>query len=231
MSLEGRISVVTGASRGIGRAVADAMEAEGARTVRLARGLSDNPGRQRSDYRCDVTVDEDVARVGARILDAVGVPDVVVNNAGAFLIKPLADTSAAEMRAQLEANVVAVFSVVRAFLPAMMSRGSGHFITVGSVADHVAYPGNAAYAASKFGVRGLHEAIAAELKGTGIRASLVSPGPTDTAIWDPFDPDGSPDLPARGDMLRPEDVAEAVVFAATRRGRANVEWMWLMPVA
>jgi NADP-dependent 3-hydroxy acid dehydrogenase YdfG len=84
------------------------------------------------------------------------------------------------------------------------------------VAGRKAFPGNAAYSASKFGVRGFHEVLLEELRGTGVRATLVEPAATDTPIWDPMDPDADPNLPPREAMLRPEDVAEAVSFVVTR---------------
>jgi NADP-dependent 3-hydroxy acid dehydrogenase YdfG len=80
----------------------------------------------------------------------------------------------------------------------------------------VAYPENGAYSASKFGLRGLHEVLVQETRGTGVRATLVEPGATDTALWDPVDPDGRDDLPSRAQMLSPDDVARAVLFAATQ---------------
>ena len=95
-------------------------------------------------------------------------------------------------------------------------RGSGSHVLVGSVADAQGFSGNSAYAASKYGVRGLHEVLAEELRGTGVRATLVEPAATDTPAWDPYDPDHRPDLPDRAQMLAPADVAEAVLFAATR---------------
>jgi NADP-dependent 3-hydroxy acid dehydrogenase YdfG len=97
------------------------------------------------------------------------------------------------------------------------------------MADHVALPGNAAYAAAKFGVRGMHEVIAAELAGTGVRTTLVSPGPVDTEMWAPVDPDHQPGFTRRQDMLRAEDVAQAVLFAVTRPARAHVTEIRLMP--
>ncbi|MEX1050107.1 MAG: SDR family oxidoreductase, partial [Gemmatimonadales bacterium] len=88
--------------------------------------------------------------------------------------------------------------------------------TIGSIVDYQGFPGNAAYAASKWGVRGLHEVARAEVAGSGVRFTLISPGPTDTPLWDPIDPDRRPDLPNRDAMLRPEEVAEAVRFVVTR---------------
>ncbi len=112
----------------------------------------------------------------------------------------------------------------------MREAGGGSFITVGSVADHVGFPENAAYAASKYGLRGLHETLVAEYRGTGVRLTLVSPGATDTAIWDPFDPEQRPGFPTREAMLRPADVAAAVLFVATRPAHVHIDWLRLEPV-
>jgi NADP-dependent 3-hydroxy acid dehydrogenase YdfG len=113
----------------------------------------------------------------------------------------------------------------------MREAGDGGFISIGSVADHTGFPENAAYAASKFGLRGLHETLAAEYRGTGVRLTLISPGATDTTIWDPFTPERRPGFPSRAAMLRPEDVADAVLFAATRPAHVHVDWIRLQPSA
>jgi NADP-dependent 3-hydroxy acid dehydrogenase YdfG len=102
---------------------------------------------------------------------------------------------------------------MRAFLPRMLRRGSGHVVHVGSVAGRVAFPENGAYSASKFGLRGLHEVLLQEIRGTGVRATLVEPAATDTPLWDAIDPDSRDDLPSRAAMLHPGDVARAVLFA------------------
>jgi NADP-dependent 3-hydroxy acid dehydrogenase YdfG len=103
-------------------------------------------------------------------------------------------------------------------------------VTIGSVADHAGLPENAAYAAGKYGLRGLHETLLAEYLGTGVRLTLISPGATDTSIWDPFDPDHRPGFPSRSAMLRPADVAEAVLFVVTRPPSVQVDWLRLGPV-
>jgi NAD(P)-dependent dehydrogenase (short-subunit alcohol dehydrogenase family) len=145
-----------------------------------------------------------------------GPPNVVVNAAGVFDLAPLAETSVEVFDRNVTANLRAPFLVIRALLPDMLARGSGFIVNVGSVACRKAFPGNGAYAASKFGLRGLHEVLLEEVRGTGVRACLVEPAATDTTIWDPFQPDAHPHLPGREDMLRPEDVAEAILFAVTR---------------
>lgn len=226
--LVGRVALVTGASRGIGAAVAEALAGDGARVIRVARSLTAASGRFQ-DVSCDLTDPEQVSRLASRILTQHGPPDVVVSNAGAFLLRLLEQTEPSDLDVQLAVNIRAPFYVARAFLPAMRDAGRGSFITVGSVADHVGFPENAAYAASKYGLRGLHETLLAEYRGTGVRLTLVSPGPTDTSVWDPFDPDHREGFPARSDMLRPLDVAEAILFVATRPPNVLIDWLRLAP--
>ena len=226
-ALAGRLALVTGASRGIGAATADLLRATGARVVRVSRSLRPDP--EFIDLPADLTDPMQVEALAVR-LDGVGVPDVVVSNAGGFLLRSLAETSVAEFDGQLAINLRAPFAVARALLPRMRAAGrGGSYITVGSVADHVGFPENAAYAASKYGLRGLHETLLEEFRGSGVRLTLVSPGPTDTAIWDPIDPDRREGLPSRAAMLRPTDVAEAILFVATRPPNVLVDWLRLGP--
>ena len=228
-ALSGRIAVVTGASRGIGAAVAARLLDAGATVVRLSRTLRERRGTHELDLPCDVSDAARVEVVAAAIRAEWGVPDVVVNNAGAFHLAPFAETTPAEFDAQVAANLRGPWLVARAFVPMLTDAGRGLVITVGSVADHTAYAGNAAYAASKFGLRGLHETLLAEYRGTGVRFTLVSPGPTDTAAWDPVNPDARPGFTPRARMLRPDDVAEAVLFAATRPSHVQVDWLRIGP--
>ena len=227
--LEGRTAVVTGASRGIGAAVAELLATEGARVIRIARTLKSGTRGVVQDLACDLTDADQGARTAADILARQGVPDIVVSNAGAFLLRPLETTTAAELELQLAVNLEAPFAVAKAFLPAMRAAGRGSFITVGSVADHTGYPENAAYAASKYGLRGLHETLLAEYRGSGVRLTLVSPGQTDTSVWDPVDPDRRAGFIPRAGMLRPGDVAEAILFVATRPEHVLIDWLRLGP--
>jgi NADP-dependent 3-hydroxy acid dehydrogenase YdfG len=227
--LVGKLALVTGASRGIGLAVADELRAAGAHVVRLARSLQDASGDRLTDIRCDVTRPDDVDRAMGRLVGEMGVPDVLVNNAGIFLIKPLAETTPADFIATLATNLTAPFLVARALVPHMMERGSGHLVTIGSISDYIGFPGSSAYAASKFGVRGMHEVIRAETAQSGVRTTLISPGPVDTEIWDAVDPDSKPGFTKRKDMMRAEDVAEAVVFAVTRPARVAITEIRLLP--
>lgn len=228
--LQDQLAVVTGASRGIGLAIAQRFEQAGARhVVRLARTLSTTSAERHTDLRCDVTQDDEVGRAARHIFDTLGTPDILVNNAGAFLLKPVQETSTAEFLEQVNANLLGAFFLMRAFLPWFVERGSGQIVNVGSVADHEAYPGNAAYGASKYGLRGLHETVRAELAGSGVRLSLISPGPTDTALWDGVDAASDPTVRPRASMLRPDDVADAVLFAVTRPPHVSIDWMWVNP--
>ena len=226
-ALAGRVAVVTGASRGIGAATAEAFRVAGARVVRVARTLPTGAGF--IDIPTDLTDDRQVAALADRVARELGAPEVVVSNAGGFLLKPLADTSMAEFDAQIALNLRGAFAVARAFLPTMRAVGRGIFVSVGSVADHVGFAENAAYAASKYGLRGLHETLAAEYRGSGVRLTLVSPGPTDTDIWAPFDPETREGFPSRAQMLRPADVAEAIAFAASRPPHVQIDWLRLGP--
>ncbi len=230
-SLEGKVAVVTGASRGIGRVIADQLESAGAKVAGLARSGGDGAAGNRLEIRCDVTNESDVERAIDRLTAEFGTPHILVNNAGGFLLKPLTDTTRPEFEEQVGVNLVGPFLVLRALLPRLPRDGTAHVVTIGSVVDHRPYPGNAAYGASKYGVRGLHEVLVEELKGSGIRTTLVSPGATDTKLWDSLDPDDREDLPSRKDMLLPSDVADAVLFAVTRPPHVNVEWIRVMPTA
>jgi NADP-dependent 3-hydroxy acid dehydrogenase YdfG len=226
LPLRGRTALVTGASRGIGAAVARRLARDGARVVLLARtetalrALAAEIGGGAAAIACDMgrpgAAELALATLGELGIDA---PDILVNNAGAFFMTAAHETSVEAFRDTIELNLTAPFSLVRAFLPRMRQRGAGHVVTVGSIADRAAFAGNAAYAASKFGLRGLHEVLRAELKGTGVRVSLVSPGPVDTPLWDTIDPARTP----RADMLPADAVADAVRFVVTAPAAVNVD--------
>jgi NAD(P)-dependent dehydrogenase (short-subunit alcohol dehydrogenase family) len=196
----------------------------------VARTLEDRSRDAGLDIRADVTDADQVSGLSERVRVEAGVPDIVVHNAGGFLLKRLADTTPAEFDQQVRINLRAAFLVARELLPSMAARGRGTYVSVGSVADHVGFPENAAYAAGKYGLRGLHETLVAEYRGSGVQLTLVSPGPTDTGIWDPFDPDHRPGFPARAAMLRPSDVADAILFVATRPPSVQVDWLRLGPI-
>ena len=229
-SLSGRTAVVTGASRGIGAGIAAALAAEGARVVMLARNEAKLKERSASlkgsiPIACDVTKPEGVEKAAQRIASELkGAPDILVNNAGIFGVSMVEATSTDFFIETINTNLVGPFLLVRSFLGEMKKKRSGHIITIGSVADRTIYTGNAAYSAAKFGVRAIHEVLRAELRGTGVRATLISPAATDTEIWDTVaitDPAGKPH--AKRPMLDPDDVVRAVMFALTQPERVNID--------
>jgi NADP-dependent 3-hydroxy acid dehydrogenase YdfG len=215
--LDGRVAVVTGGSSGIGRAVAARLVGAGARVIAVGRSAARLAAAGTGAEACeaDVATEAGVDRVRRAAGDAV-VPDIVVHAAGAFELAPLAKTSVASFDRMVAVNLRAAFLLVRAFVPGMLERGSGHVVTIGSVAGRHAFPANGGYSASKFGVRGLHAVLSAELRGTGVRATFVEPAATDTPLWDAVDPEASPGLPPRSAMLDVAAVADAVLYAVTR---------------
>jgi NADP-dependent 3-hydroxy acid dehydrogenase YdfG len=230
MSLSGQTALVTGASRGIGRATARALAMAGARVFLLARTRADletaaaECGGLASAHVCDVTDAAALqALLGEVVATAGGAIDILVNNAGVFPLAPVLDTTPDSFERTLAANLSAPFRVLHGVLPGMRARGRGHVLTIGSVADRRIFGGNGAYSASKFGARALHEVLREECAGTGVRTTLVSPAATDTPIWDPVDPDNTPGFPPRASMLRAEDVADAVLWAVTRPPHVNVD--------
>ena len=229
-SLAGRLAIVSGASRGIGLAVARSLVEAGARVVMLARGAAELEARAHElgsgahAVPCDVGAEPEVERAATLVRERFGeAPDIIVNNAGLFRLAPVAQTSLEDFTAALDVNLVAPFRIVRAFLPAMRARGRGDIVAIGSIADHVPFPDNGAYAASKYGVRALHEVLRAELRGSGLRVTVVSPGPVDTALWDPIGPDNRPGFTPRRSMLPPSAVAAAVCFAISQPPEVDID--------
>jgi len=214
--LDGRQAIVTGGTRGIGAAVVQVLRGAGCRVVPVARSIEGD------GFSCDVTSQPDVARLAAEYE-----PDILVNAAGAFGLGPVAETSVTSFDRMLATNLRGPFLLIRAMLPRMLARGRGHIVSIGSIAGRQAFPGNGAYSASKFGLRGLHAVLDVELKGTGVRASLVEPAATDTPLWDAIDRAGNPGLPEPGAMLQPQAVADAVAYVLTRPVEMHINYLGL----
>ncbi|MEP6507040.1 MAG: SDR family NAD(P)-dependent oxidoreductase [Gemmatimonadales bacterium] len=228
--LAGKTAVVTGASRGIGAAIATALAAAGARVALLARSesaisaVAARIGNGAEGIVCDVTDPNSVAGAAATVRKNFGgAPDIIVNNAGLFQIKPIAEIDPGEFTATLQTTVIAAFLLVREFLPAMYDRKSGHVVTIGSSADRTAFAGNAAYAAGKFGARAFHEVLRAESRGTGVRSTLLSPSGVDTSLWQDIKFLGSDTPPDRSNMIQASAVADAVLFAVTQPADVTIE--------
>lgn len=229
--LSGLSAVITGGSRGIGAVTAAALVSEGARVVSLSR----TPGEKKKGIEhvhCDVTSSVSVSTAAEKTLKLIGsAPDVVLNNAGIFQVAPLAEMKPAIFADVVGTNLFGPFHIINAFLGGMLRRGSGHLISIGSIADQLAFPENGAYSAAKFGLRGLHQVLRAELKGTGVRSTLISPGNVDTSLWDPHleSADAAAKFPARSGMLRPDNIAAAVIFALTLPPSANADELRITP--
>jgi 3-oxoacyl-[acyl-carrier protein] reductase len=209
------LAVVTGAGRGIGRAIALALARRGLDVALLGRTeetLRDTAreaaraGVRALCARADVGVEADVRDAVAAILAQLGTPRVVVHNAGIAGRKArIEETSAAEWDAVMAANLRGPFLVSRALLPAMRAAASGRFVTLGSISSTLGSPGLAAYCASKWGAVGFTKSLAEELRGSGLQAMAVLPGSVDTPM---VKVGGFPP------QMSPEDVARLVVFAA-----------------
>ncbi|HMA20649.1 MAG TPA: SDR family oxidoreductase [Gemmatimonadaceae bacterium] len=230
LPLQGKSALVTGASRGIGAAVSLALAAAGARVALLARtraALDDVAMRAGNDsfpVECDLSsaasTDSAVEVVRATL---GGPPDILVNNAGLFTIRGVEDTTVADFDSIIATNLRAPFVMIHAFLADMRARGYGHIVTIGSVGDRTIYAGNAAYSATKFGARAMHEVLREETRGSGVRATLVSPAAVSTDIWDPIQYFGTDVRPDRSSMLDVSAVARAVVYAVSEASQVNVD--------
>lgn len=244
--LAGRTALVTGASRGIGAATAHALALAGARLALVARGAdalhalaveldvsTETPASSRGQHlvvSADCTLPSDVARLATMVTEwAAGPPDILVNNAGIFPRAKLHEQNPDEFAATLELNLAAPFRVLHAFLSAMRARGSGHVVSIGTVADRNIWPMNGAYSASKYGLRALHEVLYAESRGSGVQATLIAPGAVDTDIWQAHEAELGKSLSARDRMLRPDDVARAVLYAVTQPPHMTVHELRLSP--
>ena len=227
---DARCALVTGATRGIGRAVAQALRESGVQVALVARTREQLEQVARdvggTAFAADVSDAQRVAQLGEQLRAHYGdAPDIIVNAAGAFDLASVAETDVAMFDAMIAANLRAPFLLMRAFLPRMLERGSGDMVSIGSVAGRQAFAGNGAYSASKFGLRALHEVLEQELRGSGVRAMLVEPSATDTTLWDAIDRERNPGLPQREQMLSPYAVSEAVVFALQQPRGVTVKYL------
>ncbi|MEM6325613.1 MAG: SDR family oxidoreductase [Bacteroidota bacterium] len=224
--------VVTGASQGIGRAVAvayaaypDARLALLARTEAKLRAVAAECARLGAEADvvvCDVTDEANVASAAERVHERLGAVDVLVNNAGVFQPGSFLEITPETFREQIEVNLTSAFLVTRAFLPAMLERGTGDLVFMASVASLRGYPGGAAYGAAKHGLLGLARTLREETKDRGVRVISVMPGATMTPSWDGVD------LPP-GRLMPPEAIAKTIVAATSLPREAVVEELLLRP--
>jgi NAD(P)-dependent dehydrogenase (short-subunit alcohol dehydrogenase family) len=189
--LDGRLAVVTGASKGLGKQMAESLAEAGATVALVARsgdllegvraGITSRGGKAYAVVG-DVSVEADVSAITKQVLEQAGAPDILINNAGINLRKPLHEFSLEEWRRVMSINLDGPFLCTRAFIPGMMEKKFGRIINVASTMAHVALPHRSAYSASKCGLLGMTKALALELASYNITANAISPGPFATEL-------------------------------------------------
>jgi 3-oxoacyl-[acyl-carrier protein] reductase len=231
---QGATVLVTGASRGIGRAVAVAVAARGARVGLVARTSDDldavraeveRQGGRASIAVADLAERNELRRAYESVQADLGPVDVLVNNAGIGSWGPFVEVAAAEADRVLALNLVAVLDLTRLVLPEMIRRRGGHIVNIGSVAGRLGVPFESIYSTTKFGLAGFTEALAVEVAPFGVGVSMVNPGPVATEFaatsgW----PSATPRWPR---PVAPERVADAVIAAVEGGGLERVVPRWL----
>lgn len=231
--LASQVAVVTGAGRGIGRAVARAFGQEGASVVLAARTRRElaevaseirTAGGRALAVPTDVTSAQSVDALVEQTVAELGRLDVLVTAAGVASFGPLAGSKPEDWEPMLAVNLRGALLCCRAVLPVMTRQQGGTIINVGSIAANRPIAGCTVYAATKAGVLAFSRVLAEEVRADGIRVGVVLPGAVDTPLWDSI-----PGGPDRRRMLSPDDVARAVVLMATLPPRAALEELTLLP--
>ena len=228
--LDGKVALITGANRGIGLAIAYRLAAlgvslsltarDGNRLEAVARELQS--GTKVVATLADLTSPNDVASLVPKTERALGSIDILVNNAGVGSFAPIQDASEADWDEMLDTNLKAVFLLTKAVAPGMIRRKTGHIVNIASLAGKNAFAGGAVYCASKWGLLGLTQCAAEDLRAYGIRVSAVCPGSVATE----FSPHGKKD-PSK--MLQAEDVAHAVEAIVTQAPQSFISEISLRP--
>ena len=233
----GKVAVVTGASRGIGRAIANALVEARCTVIAVSRTMSAARKKSASrppksdtrlpitEIRCDVRDEGSVALLFATVRSQFDHVDILINNAGmAHTLRNIEDLSLETWREVLDTNLTGMFLCTRAALPLM--RAGAVIVNNLSVAARGVFAGESAYCASKHGALGFTDTLRAEVRGRGIRVVSLLPGPTATDIWNQFMPEAP-----RDKMMSPETVARAVIAAIALPENATVEELRLGPTA
>ena len=233
MTLGGQVAIVTGAGRGIGRAVAHALVREGAAVALAARTRQElaavaaeirQEGGRALAVPTDVTQDTAVEALVEQTVAELGRVDLLVTAAGVAAFGPVSGSKPGDWDAMLTVNLRATMVCCRAVLPAMTRQRKGTIVNVASIAATRAIAGAAVYSATKAGVVAFSRVLAEEVRGDGVRIGVILAGATDTPLWDTI-----PNAPDRARMLRPEDVARAVVLMAALPLRGTLEEVTLLP--
>jgi NAD(P)-dependent dehydrogenase (short-subunit alcohol dehydrogenase family) len=189
--LEGRVALITGASRGLGKAMALALASEGASIALVARDREHlqrtaeevwRTGGGAQVFQADVTSEKEVLQLEKDVAQAFGRIHILINNAGINVRKQLTEFTLDEWRSVLDTSLTATFLMCRAFVPHMQGNGYGRVINLASIMAHVSIPGRTAYSASKSAILGLTRALALELAPDGITVNAISPGPFATEM-------------------------------------------------
>ncbi len=231
MRLRGRVAVITGASRGIGKAIATHYAAEGAKLILSARdagrlnSLRDELNRQGTEavsVVADVSNEADVIRLIKTANDKFGRIDILVNNAGFGIFKPVVEMKTEEFDSMFAVNMRGTFIATREVLPYMIGQNDGVIINIASLAGKNAVENGAAYAATKWAMLGFAKSVMLEVRKHNIRLITICPGSVDTGF-------GSGNRPNRDKILKPGDVAEAAVLAASLPATAMMSEIDLRP--
>jgi short-subunit dehydrogenase len=232
MRLSGKLAIVTGASSGIGASTALTLAARGARLALVARDAARLQavaarirarGGEADWFVCDLADPAAIRELAARLQAEIGMPDLLVNNAGAGRWLSVLETSAEEAARILSVPYLAAFNLTRELLPAMIERRCGRIVNVTSVAARLAWPGASAYIAARRALAGFHAGLRAELRGTGVGSTLVVLGTVDTPYWcnNPGSRERLP--PSRGiEPLSADQAGQAIVTAIERDRRELV---------
>ena len=224
--------VITGASQGIGEAIAKrfshhpsaklALVGRNERNLLRVRDQVRQNGAAAERFVCDVSDKPQVESLAESVQSTLGVPDILINNAGAFIPNKFLDFSFEDFENLYAANLRSVFLVTKSFLPLMVKRKSGQIFNMGSIAGLDGYPGGTGYCAAKFGVTGLTRVLREEMKTHGIKVTLIAPGPTFSPSWEGS---GIPE-----DRMMPAgDIARVIYEASILTGRTVMEEVVLNP--